>query len=61
MTLVTLFCYLIQNEIQSPLPAKKMTIKSAAHRNTKILMSPSVESMINGMLDAKQKLKCAFI
>ena len=30
------FCYLIQNEMQSsPLPAKKITVNSAAHRNTK--------------------------
>ena len=29
------FCYLIQNEMQSSLPAKKITVNSAAHRNIK--------------------------
>ena len=29
------FCYLIQNEMQSSLPAKKITVNSAARRNTK--------------------------
>ena len=29
------FCYLIQNEMQSSLPAKRIIVNCAAHRNTK--------------------------
>ena len=38
------FCYLIQNEMQSSLPAKRITVNSAAHRNTKkTMVVPSVD------------------